>query len=273
MPLVGFVCPDGGTIKKEECFKNCRLGDPCRSLRYLMAAGEDRVWRGRPSCTQLLNGTRMEFLKITRDYYINPDDRAYAVLGTHSHWHLDQIAKSRQELISEYKLNGDQIGTLDCLEPDRINGGYILYDNKTWGSFSVAKAFSGDMGDTELQLNFYRVKAERDPVLSKILGQVKINKMYVEAIVRDGGTSAAKDNKCYNRIERIEVTRLPDEKIIDYFNTKAKALINAVNKNVLPPACDIAENWNWRRCKIGLCDVATFCAEGIRINKLAKGGK
>lgn len=267
MPLVGFICPDNKTITKEVCYNRCRMGNPCRSLRYLLQAGEDRPWTGKPSCTQLLNGTRLEYLKITNDYFIRPDDRAFAVLGTRSHWLLDQIAKTREDLISEYKLEGDQVGTLDCLEPDRINGGYILIDNKTWGSYVVKKSLAGDMAETELQLNFYRVKAETDPALAKILGPVVIRKMIIEAIVRDGNTKTAKENDIYNRIYHIPVKRLPDDRVLEYFNSKAFALVDALDKKALPPCCNNDENWNWRRCK-GFCDVYSFCPEGRKINKL-----
>ena len=267
MPLKGFICPDNKTVLKEDCINKCRIGNPCRSLRYLLAACDDRPWTGKPSCTQLINGTRMEFLKITKDYFIKPDDRAFAILGTRSHWLLDKIAKTRSEVISEYKLEGDQVGTLDCLEPDRVNGGYVLIDNKTWGSYSVRKSLDGDMADTELQLNFYRVKAETDPALAALLRTVKIHKMLVEAIVRDGGTIAAKGNNVTSRIYSIPVKRLPDDRVLEYFNSKSFALHEALEKNISPSCCTSDENWNWRRCR-GMCDVAAFCPEGRKINKL-----
>lgn len=265
MPLKGFICTDKQKVAKEDCYNRCRLNNPCHTLRYLLEAGYDREWTGKPSCTQLINSTRLEYLKITSDYYINPDDRAFAILGTRSHWKLDKIAKSREEIISEYHLDGDQVGTLDCLEPDRTNGGYILTDNKTWGAYSVAKAQKGDIEDTELQLNFYRLKAETDQKLKELLGEVKINKLQIEAIVRDGGTTSAYKLGINKRTYQIPIKILDNETIINFFNNKAKLLLHYLNKKELPPVCTIKENWKWKRCKT--CDVAEFCPEGKRIRK------
>ncbi len=265
--LAGFICPDNQTVNKEDCYNKCRLGNPCRSLRYLLSAGYDREYKGTVSCTQLLNGTRMEYLKIKYPYFIKPDDRAYAILGTRSHWRLDEISKSREDVISEYFLDGDQAGTLDCLEKDRTNGGYILVDNKTWGAYSVKKALNNDFWETEMQLNFYRVKAEHDSKLREIVGhEIHVNKMIVEAIVRDGGIRATIEQGITERIYSIPVKRYDDDEVMEYFNSKAFALQEAIRTDTMPKVCSSVENWNFRKCR-GMCDVYQFCNEGRKINK------
>jgi len=102
-------------------------------LAHITRAWFGRIWTGKPSTTQLLNPTRMEFLKITKDYAITPQERAFALLGTQHHRRLEIIAKKIAELEAEKKLSDNiNTGILDLLEPD--NGKWILTDYKTWGS-------------------------------------------------------------------------------------------------------------------------------------------
>lgn len=120
----------------------------------------------------LLNPTRLEYLKLTKDYAIDPTDRAFALLGTRHHKRLELVAKKIEGLIAEKKLDSDEVqkhsGILDLLEPDELQDGYYkLIDYKSWGSFMVALILGrGDKnGDyermqTTLQLNDYRLKVE-----------------------------------------------------------------------------------------------------------------
>jgi hypothetical protein len=95
MPAIGFICPDSQKIKFEDCFKECRLKDSlpcnrCKALPFLRKCSRQREWEGEPSTTQLLIGTREAWLKITRVYFINPDDRAFSILGTNAHSVLER---------------------------------------------------------------------------------------------------------------------------------------------------------------------------------------
>jgi len=73
MPLKYALCPDGITIEVEQCLKQCRrAGGRCLTLPTLHTVLRDRPWTGIPSTTQLLNGTRMEYLKIVSEYAVDP---------------------------------------------------------------------------------------------------------------------------------------------------------------------------------------------------------
>jgi len=272
LPLIGFYCPDQQKVAKSICYQKCRLGERCHSLRFLVQAGGNRKWTGKPSTTQLISPTRVEYLKIMNDYYVYPADRAYSVLGVRGHAQLDHVAKSRHEIISEYQLDGDETGILDTLEPDCQQEGYwILIDNKTWGSFSVAKALQyGEIWEATMQLNNYRIKAESDDKLEKIYGSpIKVSKMFVEAIIRDGGTKSAYMNKIDTKTRKIPIERLDDDKVKSFFQQKGNALLSALADKTLPKVCTPNENWNWKRCSKA-CEVWMFCPEGLKINSRKK---
>ena len=193
MPLAGFICPDNERITKSDCFEACRLGRRFLTLTTLMAVGNEREWQGIPSTTQCQQGTRMAWLKIKKPYYIKPEGRAFALLGTRHHAKLEVFAKVAN-LVAEQKLDGEVSGILDLLEPDPENEGmFILSDYKTWGSYAVEKALKRkDFGDALYQLNHYRVKAEQHEGLAEALGfPVKISRLQVQATVRDGGLYTA----------------------------------------------------------------------------------
>ncbi len=262
MPLKGFYCPDGQKIAKEDCFTQCRMGSRCRSLKYLSSAGYDRPFTGTFSTTQLINPTRMAYLKITTDYYVEPNDRAFAILGTSAHARLDLFAK-RMDLVSELRIkNGDIAGILDALEPDDNQPDcFKLIDSKTWGSYAVQKTVQTD---TTLQLNHYKYLAEHDDALSNAIGRpIKIVKLLVEVIVRDGGTWIAKDRKVSDKVTFIEIPIMDEGKVVEYFARKKSALQNALDIHTLPPVCD--DTWNWRRCK-AFCDHWRECPEGLKLN-------
>ena len=97
MPLVGFICPDGAVAPIADDLAHCRSCDhKCLTLPTLRYIAKERVWNGRPSTTQLLNGTMLEFLKITRDYTCDPgQDRIFALYGSALH---ALLAKEAEEM-------------------------------------------------------------------------------------------------------------------------------------------------------------------------------
>ncbi len=267
MPLTKFNCPDGITRPISECLVRCpRPQGRCLSLPYLYEVGYNRPFT-KPSVTQCLNPTRMEYLKLTCDYAINPVDRAFALLGTRTHHRLDIVAQKIKEVLSEHKVEDDDtIGTLDLLEPDELSDGHWkLIDTKTWGSYQVAKQLGlkkdgeTDIAKTRMQLNGYRIKVEP-------LG-FPVSRMFIQAIIRDGGTFTAKNNKITDKVLMIPVEREPDRDVKFYFSCKAEFLLSALSTKTLPDLCDKDDTWNYRRCK-GFCEVYEFCPEGRKINKL-----
>ena len=293
MPAKYCLCPDGQKRTIEECLNRCpRPEGRCLTLPTLHSVFWQREWTGTPSTTMLLNGTRLEYLKLTCDYAIDPRDRAFALLGTRHHGKLEAVSK-KLNVLSEEKLEGEVKGTLDLIEPDELAEGeqFILTDYKTFGSFRVARALGleeskvpdptgaiykssgkwGKAGDVkmvslwtpnpekadlfneELQLNSYRLGIEA-------LG-FPVSRMRLQVTVRDGGTYIASNRGVDQNIYIIPVKRLADDDVRAYFKRKGDALIAALENGKMPKPCNARETWDGRRCA-GYCEVAEFCPQG-----------
>jgi len=290
MPLKGFICPDNQQVDKEDCWQKCRMEQRCLTLPTLVAIGTDREWTGKPSTTQCINGTRLEFLKLTKDYFIKPYDRAFALLGTRHHEILEAVA-AKLNVLAEEKLGEEVTGILDLLEPDGADQ-FTLSDYKTAGSYKVASAIgmikvgripdpSGEtyrstgkwgkagspkmidrfgvnpdqanMNDWVLQLNNYRLMIES--------AGFPVSRMQIQATVRDGGTIVAKSRGITENIYMIPVKRLDDGEVKDYFIEKSGRLITAMQTQAIPPPCSEEERWNGRRCQ-SFCEVWEHCELG-----------
>jgi len=290
MPLEWFVCPDKEIVKVKDCLNKCKGPDRCLTLPTLTLISQQREWNGIPSTTQLLNGTMMEFLKLTQPYAIDPDKMAFALLGSRHHKNLQEVAK-QLNLPAEVALTTDDRDIFDLLEPE--GEAWTLTDYKTWGSYKVAKSLgivkvgmqddpSGDvykttskwgkkgepkqvpvfqvvpqevdMSETELQLNRYRVMLEERGVT--------IGKMQIQITVRDGGLAVAKSRGIERNTYKIAVERLDDRIVNNYFNEKASSLLSALNLGKWDSPCNEEECWGGTRCK-NYCDVARYCPKGM----------
>lgn len=288
MPATMFTCPDGQTVDIDWCINvGCRMGRRCLSKRTLRMIAQQREWTGEPSTTQLLKGTREAFLELTREYSLTPDAELFRVLGSKAHAYLEEFTDN--ELTEERLHDEISSGQFDFYDPEDQS----LYDTKTWGSFKVARALGyrsesaevptgeyyktgdkkgqpktkkvtnivqgePDMRETELQMNDYRMKLEA-------IG-FPVKQMYVEAIIRDGGTYMAKNRGIERNGELIPVKFLPDEEVRTYFQAKRDALLTALETGEMPPPCTDEERWAdkegpGRKC-LGFCRVARFCEYG-----------
>lgn len=289
--LTHFICPDNFKIPIAECLSNCRMGERCASRSFLMMAGRDRKWTGKPSCTQLISGTMHSFLKIKHDYATSPDSRAFSVLGSSGHKVLEVAGAEDESSELELKFQeGNISGIVDGIETE--NNKKTLYDSKTSGSFKVAKALgfyvedeptgevykSGkkkgeqktrkvlkrsddkiDRLDWERQTNFYRMEYERTT------GD-KIDRLKIQCIVRDGGTWIARSRGVFRNVYFFDVGLLPDRKVKEYFERKKTALLKAVEQGYWDEICTKEENWDGIRCE-RFCDVAEFCKYGKYLHR------
>jgi hypothetical protein len=287
-PLKDFICPNKERISVVDCLKEgeCRnITGRCAPRTYLVTVGKDRIWKGKASTTQLLAGTMQAFLKIKHDYAVDPDSRAFSIHGTNAHAKLEASGDECSQL--EVAFNDEKgltTGIVDNIETE--NGYSILLDYKTSGSYKVAKALgyymeeeetgevykSGkrigqkkkikvlkqsndriDRRDWELQLNnyFYEIK-KRGQRLDKI-------KLFV--MVRDGGTYIARSRGVERNIYYFDIPILPEEEVTEYFETKRKALMQALEQDSWDLFCTPAENWDGLKCK-NYCEVAEFCPLG-----------
>lgn len=267
------------------------MGSRCATRSYLRLVSKERKWTGRPSTTQLIQGTMAAFLKIVKEYSLSPDDRAFMINGTKGHGVLEG---SEDELsLLEQKFDGPEetiTGITDVIEDEAKR--LILADYKVSGSYKVAKALgfytkeeptgevykSGkkqgepkmrkllvrseekeDRFEWELQLNLYRIKVE------KRLGR-KIDELRIQVCVRDGGTYMAHSRGVFRKIYYFKIAILPDKEVLAYFERKREALLSALKAyeesgKMWDTVCDGKENWDGVKCA-SYCEVAEFCALG-----------
>ena len=288
-----FKCSDGVEILFADCLKSCRMGQRCISKRTLRMIAEQRPWMGEPSTTQLLKGTREAYLEITEtEYSLDPMGELFRVLGSKAHAFLEEFTDNE---LTEERLHDDiGSGCFDFYDPETCS----LVDTKTWGSYKVMKALgfkqetietgeffkSGarkgqaktkkitvkaepDMKDTEIQLNHYRIMLEA--------AGFPVKEMFVEAIVRDGGTYMATGRGVTKNGYLIPVKFMPNDEVRGYLQEKAACLLWALDNNKMPQACSQEERWAngegpGRKCQ-GFCRVARFCEYGNTVIDLNEG--
>lgn len=236
-----------------------------------------------PSTTQLIQGTMAAFLKLTQDFDISPDSRAFMITGSRGHQKLESYDDD-YSLIEEKLVDSEVSGIADLLTQE--DGQMVLSDYKVTGSFKVAKCLgmvtaeeetgeiykSGakkgqsktrkvlkrdestiDMTEWELQLNKYRIEFER-------MG-FKIDKLKIQCIVRDGNTFIARSRGVFRNVYYFEIKRLPDDYVIEYFAQKRRALLKALETGKHHNVCTGVENWDGVKCA-SYCEVAEHCPLG-----------
>lgn len=287
MPLRWFECPDGGRIEVQKCLTEggCRMANRCATRSYLKMVSAERKWIGKPSTTQLIGGTILAFLRLTTDYAVSPDDRAFMIHGTRAHGNIASYDDDYSLIEERLEGKDTQVtGIFDVFEVE--DGKSTLVDYKTSGSYKVAKAlgFYMDIEETggvyksgkrkgekktrkilkrddsmidrwewELQLNKYRIELERRGF--------HVDQMRIQCIVRDGNTWIAKSRGVFRNIYYFRIARLEDEKVSRYFEHKRKALEQALRQGYWNKVCTARENWDGIRCT-HYCEVAEFCPLG-----------
>lgn len=244
--LTRFICPDGQTIPIQDCLTKCRMSDRCASKPYLLKAAEQRAWTGIPSCTQLQNGTRLEYLKITTDYSIKPEDVAFALAGTIAHDALNGLEEGSKE--EERLANDIASGKFDNYSSE--SGTPTLTDYKFYGAYAVNKVLQGDSKKETLQMNFYRLLLEGHGF--------PVKRMVLEMIVRDYTKQTAKQYKLEKKLYRHDIKSLPDEEVRAFFKEKKSQLLGSLILGVVPPQCSDEEAWGGRRCA-EYCQVKEAC--------------
>lgn len=300
MPITKFICKDGSQIELGKCISDggCPFKSRCMARPMLKKIAIQREWKGIPSTTQLLKGTRQAYLEIVNDFSVKPDDRVFMILGTTIHNDLEGLGDATS--VAEIDLSDDE-GSVrpDLLECEK--GEYTMLDYKVTGSFVITGALglykveepmidpeTGepitykkdgkggkkgevrmhqvlkqsnskiDLKDWPYQLNNYRVGLETK------LG-IKIKKLTVQAIVRDGGTAIAVGRGVVDKSYQINVPILPDDMVKQYFLTKKGLLLNALKLKQEPPPCSKEERWYNEETKMDkkctdYCSVNRFCS-------------
>ena len=284
MPAVGFKYPDGGLITFKEVFEEGkldleRMGIVMPMLREL---AKQRDPNRKPSVTECLTGTCEAYLKRTKDYYIDPQQHAFALAGTLHHARLENNV---DEESAEISLEGmDITGIVDLYDEESKS----IIDYKNAGSFKVSQALGldfyleddptgavylrngkwgkkgdpkkvkrfwpnpekVDLGDWGWQINCYRYMLEKD-------GK-EVKDMYVQITVRDGGIQAARDRGVDRNIYLIEVPYIHNDHIEEKFAGKRDLLLEALELERLPEKCSEEETWGGKKCEY-YCDARELC--------------
>lgn len=281
MVAIGFDC-SCGLITFDRCLKECPQGSRCLSRPTLKELSKVREWSGKPSVTQLLKGTREALLEIACEFYINPKDRAFTLLGTAHHSKLESNDDSTElvEIFLEgeyYKGTFDYYSSIDkelidyktlgSYKAGQVMGmDYELVDDPTGELYKIGekkgqikqvkKWFANpekqDAGDYNLQINAYRRLIETQ------LG-LDVDRQRMQVTIRDGGTRTAEDRGVTEKMFIIDIPKLPNEEVDEYFKRKSLDLKFALESGYCPKCTDV-ESWEGRKCA-DYCDVAQFCAQ------------
>ena len=287
MPLRWFQCPDNVRIETQVCLaeSGCRMRNRCASRSYLQLASRDRKWTGKPSTTQLIGGVLHAFLKLTKDYVISPDSRAFMITGTKGHSALENSGDEYS--ILEERFDDEDVditGIADILECE--NGRNILIDTKVSGSFKVAKALGFYVEDEATDEVYTSGKKKGQPKTRKVLKRddskrdrldwerqtskyaiefekkgFKIDEIRIQAIVRDGNTYMARSRGVFRNVYFFRIDRIPDAEILAYFEAKRVALLTALQQGYWNNICTAEENWEGLKCQ-KYCEVAEYCKYG-----------
>lgn len=262
MPLKNVICPDGKECTTKQCFTKCRLEEQlvsgrCMSLPTLYSVLQERPWAGKPSTTQLLQGTRELFLKITQDYSIDPQQQVFAMYGTAIHSKLEGMEVP--DSLKEERLHDEySSGAFDYFDK-KTNS---LWDFKTYGSFKAAKIIGigqrkipigtfkngntkyktlftedghKDRLDLSIQLNDYRTKLEA-------IGE-KVENLFCEMLVRDGNTQVARNRGVFRNTYIVKINKISNWWIEKWKKIKYKNVMEALESGIMPEPCKPRERW------------------------------
>jgi len=285
MSAVGFICPDSETIKFDDCFEHCRMSERCMSVATLKAMSQQRPDERPPSTTELLSGTCESYLKRKSTYYINPQDRAFALMGTIHHEQLERQQLEGSKFLVEHQLAGLGItGILDLYDKET----QTLIDYKNTGSYKAMKVLGltstlvpdptgsrykrsgawgqkgtvkkvkqwyredslADFGDWAWQVNLYRYLLE--------LEGYKVDKMKLQMNIRDASVMSSRDRGIERNIYYVDIPYIDDDEIVEYFTNKRDLLVNALESDEVPNKCSIKETWDGKKCE-SYCEVRGLC--------------
>lgn len=289
---IGYICTDGERSTFEDCFSRCRICDQhpagrCMALRNLRMIAEQRPWTGKPSCTQLLKGTREAYLEITQDYFFDPQDAIFRIVGTKAHSELDKFTGDNE--LGEIRLEIEGItGAFDYYENEN------LFDSKMYGSYKVAQCLGYQSVDVPTG-EFYKSGAKKgepkyrketiqgEPDLIEQARQQNLYRMMLEAIgfpvkqmfldinCRDGGTYLALQRGVKQNSYLIPIPRMTDEEVMAYFIPKRDALLWHLATGTMPEICTEEERWAsgnnpGNKC-LKFCNVRESCDYGKQFIK------
>jgi len=284
VPAVGFIYPDGSRVSFDDVKKGkVDIEKMGMSLPTLIEMSKERDPERKPSTTELLVGTCEAFLKRRKDYYINPQDRAFSLAGTMHHARLEQHQDERhllEESLEDFDITGiadlydkenkflvdyKNTGSYKCSQllgmnyhkiPDPSGTKYKI--SGRWGKKGSPKMVKqwyrdeglADFGDWGWQINWYRYLLERKGY--------EVDKMYIQITLRDGGLIVARDRGLDKNIYLIPVPKYDNKELENKFLSARDELVKALDTGRLPQKCTGEQTWNGRKCE-SYCEVRHLC--------------
>ena len=284
-PWIDFICPDSESIKIEDCIAECRMSARCVSKPTLMLMSRRRMWKGKVSATQALNGTRYEYLRMMHDYGEKPVDRAFALLGTMHHLQHQKI-DIPGTLAEEWMSDDIGTGMFDYYDAEEKT----LWEYKTAGAYKVNRCLGKIRIDEPVPGEFYKSGKRKGEQKTKIVWSMgdpdtfdwrmqlsryswmlidagfPVEKIMVQVTVRDFGAIVARQYGLDRQIYLIPLELFPQDYVVDYYRTKQDALIHALETNEMPPPCNEHERWGGKRCE-RFCPIWEHCDVGIAAHR------
>ncbi len=282
MSATHFICPSGQEVPIHQCLLQCQESQRCMFLPTLRAVSNSLQRNlDKPSITELLTGTREQYLKKTCGYAVNPKQQLYALHGSAVHTLNERHTEGN--MLSEERLYSESTsGQLDLYGQILTNDDGTLGDLKITSSYKLMKALgiykvdvdTGDVYKTgakkgqpktrkelrfdgvrhvfewAFQLNCYRMLLESHGY--------EVKSMVIQALCRDSGLRIAAERGITQPLYLIPIHRISNRWLERYIKAKTERLSQALETDTIPNLCSNRETWNGRKCE-SYCPVAKQC--------------
>lgn len=253
--LTHFICPDGRRVKIEDCLKECRFKDGnglrCmdKALLLLIANGR-REWTGKPSCTQITQNMREQYLRVRFHYAVEPSEHLFMLYGTMLHANLE---REDDELLIELPLENEYVtGRLDTYNKNEC----AISDHKYISQWGVRDFIGHKQKHYIMQLNIYKRLFEAQ------YPEYPVNKLVSNLYIRDWNKRcAAKDGiqRCY----RIPQPILDADVVDSFIKERSLMLKHSIEEDKIPEVCPADErcfgNGKADQKCISYCSVNNWC--------------
>ena len=284
MTATKFICPNNDRVLIAQCMSLCPHCERCMAKPTLEAIADsvkDRKLGRRYSVTELISGTREQYLKKTTDYAVNPQDHLFAMHGNAIHTMGEKTAEGT--VLTEVRLSNDiYTGKIDAYGNVLGNGKKVLLDYKVTSSYKAMialglykedvptgevyktgvkrgqpktrKVWRNDgvrkLFDWALQVNAYRMLLEQH--------NFPVDEMYIQIYVRDYSLRIASERNIDRPVYLLKINRISDRWLQRYFEAKKERLDVSLKQGKLPAFCSPRESWHGKKCT-DYCDVYDEC--------------
>jgi len=276
--LTNFICPDNEEITTEACQNQCRMSFRCVPSTFLMRLNTTYGISSSILIPDLINGTRMEYLKRTKKYAILPEDYVFDFYGEKTTTPLgvfeffahaparkrssgksvledtrfasgQKVAQAIGLTKTEYKVPVYEMDGKRAKFKDGPEKGKEMYEIRS--KMQIDRK-ARNIKDWAVEMNMYRIMHERNSV-------IKLDEMWIFAIIKDSGIWLKQTYGISSQSYMVDIPFLVDDDVIDFFREKNSTLEFALKTKTCPNPCTPEEAWDGLRCQKH-CPVAKYCA-------------